>query len=78
MVNCWVPIVIVPVRGMPVMFASKLNCTVPLPVPLAPAVTAIQEAPLTAVHAHPAPAVTATEPDPLPTGATCDGGLSEI
>ena len=70
--------VIVPLRGTPVMFASNVNCTVPLPEPLAPAVTAIHAAPLTAVHAHPAPVVTATEPDPLPTGAACDGGLSKI
>jgi hypothetical protein len=34
-----------------------------LPLPLAPDVTVIQLALLTAVHAHPAAAVTATEPE---------------
>ena len=45
------------------MFAEALKAIVPLPVPLAPDVTVSQEVSLlTAVHAHVAPAVTATLP----------------
>jgi len=43
---------------------------VPLPLPLAPAVTVIHAALLTAVHAQPAPAVTAVLP--VPPVATTD------
>src|SRR4051794_26917664 len=53
--------VIAPDRALPVV-AATLYCTVPLPVPLAPAVTVIQETVLAAVHAHPAAVVTATLP----------------
>ena len=38
--------------------------TVPFPVPLAPDVTVIHDALLTAVHPQPLPAVTVTLPDP--------------
>ncbi len=41
-------------------FAVTLNVTVPLPDPLAPAVTVIHVAPLVAVHEHPLAAETVT------------------
>jgi hypothetical protein len=44
--------------------------TVPLPVPLAPDATEIQETLLAAVHAHPAEAVTDTEEPVDPAAAT--------
>ena len=52
---------------MPFGLAATLNATVPLPLPLAPLVTVIQLVLLlTAVHAHPAGAVTAVDPVPPP------------
>jgi hypothetical protein len=48
--------------------------TVPLPVPLAPDVTVIHEALLTAVHPQPLPAVTVTLPDPPPDPKLCEVG----
>jgi len=62
-VNARLAIVSVPVREAPV-FAATLNPTEPLAVPAAPDVIVIQEALLTAVHAHPLPADTATVPGP--------------
>ena len=54
MVPLWVPVVVL---------AAALKATVPLPVPLAPDVTVSQDVLLlAAVHAHVAPAVTATLP----------------
>jgi hypothetical protein len=51
--------VAVPTRTCVVVFVFALNETVPLPEPLAPLVIASQAvALLTAVHAHPAAAVT--------------------
>ena len=61
----------VPARAAPVALGSTLNCTVPPPDPLAPPVTVIHEALLTAVHRQPVPAVTLTEPVPPPTGIDC-------
>lgn len=58
-VNVWPATVIVPVRAAPV-FAATLKVTLPLPLPVAPAVIAIHEALLVAVHPQPLPAVTAT------------------
>jgi hypothetical protein len=55
--------VIVPVRDA-LWLAATVNCTVPLPLPLAPAVMVIQASLLTAVQTQPAPAVTLTELDP--------------
>jgi hypothetical protein len=46
------------------LFAATLNVTVPLPVPDAPAVTAIHDAVLLAVHWQVFPAETAIEPVP--------------
>ena len=48
-VNVWLAIVIVPLRAAPV-FAATVKPTDPLPVPLAPAVTVIHDALLTAFH----------------------------
>src|SRR5881396_1964924 len=56
--------VIVPVRAAPA-FAATENVTVPLPLPLAPNVTAIQTTSLVAVHAHtPAPKTAIGVPTP--------------
>jgi len=52
----------VPERELPVVLALPEYATDPLLVPLAPAVIEIQDALLTAVHAQPLPAVTATAP----------------
>ena len=60
-VKVWPAIVIVAVRGPVPVFADALNAAVSLP--LAPDVTVNHDALLLAVHAHPAGAVTATEPD---------------
>jgi hypothetical protein len=58
-------IVIVPVRLLVTGLTATLYETLPLPVPVAPAVTVIQDALLAAVHAHDdALAVTATVPAP--------------
>jgi hypothetical protein len=51
-------IVSVPVRLVLAVFASTSNATLPSAVPLAPLVTAIQLALLTAVQAQPAPLLT--------------------
>jgi hypothetical protein len=60
-VNSRPPIVSVPVRAGP-MFAPTLNPTEPFPLPLAPDVTVIHTALLTALHRQPAGVDTATEP----------------
>jgi hypothetical protein len=52
--------VTVPVRLVAAVFAATLSCTLPFPLPDAPAVTVIQELLLTAVHAHPVVPVTVT------------------
>ena len=58
-------IVSVPVREVVTVFAATLNDAVPGPVPVAPAVTVIQVGSLlTAVHPHPAAAVTVALPVP--------------
>jgi hypothetical protein len=53
-------IVTVPVRDEVDVFAATPTVTVPLPVPLAPAVTASQAALLDAVQSHVLPAATDT------------------
>jgi hypothetical protein len=64
-VNVVPAIVIVPLWALVPVLAAALKATVPLPVPLAPEVTVSQDVLLlTAVHAHAAPAVTATLPVP--------------
>jgi hypothetical protein len=53
-----------PWRSLLLLFAVYLKVTVPLPVPLAPEVTAIHESLLDAVHVHPLLVDTAIEPEP--------------
>jgi hypothetical protein len=50
--------------------------TVPLPVPLAPDVTVIHDAWLTAVQPQPLPAVTVTLPSPPLDPKLCDAGVA--
>ena len=69
-------IVNVPERLVVAVLAATLKPTLPLPVRAAPLVTVIQEAWLTAVHAHPLPAVTVLLPVPPP--AANDALLGEI
>ena len=59
-------IVSVPLRDVVELFAAALKLTVPLPEPLAPAVTVSQLALLVAVHVQPVPAVTFVLPVPPP------------
>ena len=68
-VKVWPPMVTVPVRTTVVAFAATLSATEPLPVPVAPLVTAIQLALLVAVRAHPAVPFTVidTAPPAVPT-----------
>ena len=61
--KAWPAIVSVPVRAAP-PFDATLNVTGPLPLPDAPLVSVIQASFAVAVHAQPAPAVTATLPLP--------------
>ena len=61
-------IVSVPTRFVVPVWAATLNATVPDPVPAAPAVTVIHAALLTAVHTHPAPALTVVLPEPPAAG----------
>ncbi len=51
-------------RELVALFAATLNVTVPLPDPLAPAVTMIQLTVLDADHAQPPVVVTVNEPVP--------------
>jgi hypothetical protein len=48
----------VPVRALPVALAATLNVTEPMPDPLAPAVTVIQDVAVVAVQEHDVPEVT--------------------
>ena len=70
MVNAVPAIVSVAVRPPPV-FVATANVTVPFPVAEAPAEIVTKVALLVAVHVHPLPAVTGTEPDP-PAGPNDD------
>jgi hypothetical protein len=72
-VNVWPAIVSVPVRDPPER-GSTMNSTVPLPLPEAPEEIVIHDTLLDAVHAHDAPAVTPTEPDPPAAENVCDVG----
>jgi hypothetical protein len=60
-VTVWFAIVNVPVRATPVFAAASIE-TVPLPLPLVPAVIVNHDALLAAIHPHPVPAVTVTGP----------------
>jgi hypothetical protein len=68
-VNVCPAIVSVPVRELVSVFASALNVTEPLPVPVVPAVTVSQPTLLVADHEQPAPAVTAVVPVPADDGS---------
>src|SRR5438876_464406 len=68
------PALIVPLRDVVEVFAAALNVTVPLPVPLAPAVIVIHASVVVAVHAQPVGDVIVTVPDPPPTATACDAG----
>jgi hypothetical protein len=59
--------VIVPVLAGPA-FAAALNCTVPLPAPVAPAEIVSQAASAVADHAQPLAVWTSKDPDPPPAG----------
>jgi hypothetical protein len=67
-------IVSVAVRAADVVFEAAAKVTVPLPVPLDPAVTVTQLAPLVAVHAQPVVVVTATLPVPPAAEVACVSG----
>lgn len=73
-VNVWPAIVRVPVREADPVFAPTLYVTVPLPVPLAPAVTDSQPVLVVAVQVQPALAVTVT----VPVVATDDVRLDDV
>ena len=75
-VNVMPAIVRVPLWALVPVLAAALKATVPLPVPLAPEVTVSHDALLTAVHAHPAPAVNVTLP--VPPAAPSDWLVGEI
>jgi hypothetical protein len=66
-VNVRPAIVSVPVRDEVVGFAWMLNPVAPFPVPLAPDVTVMKDALLTAVHVQALVVVTVVEPVPPPT-----------
>jgi hypothetical protein len=63
-VKVLVPIVTVPVRDAVPLFDATLSVTEPDPTPLAPVVTVIHVALLTAVHAHVAALLTVTVSEP--------------
>ena len=75
-VKVWPAIVTVPVRCAVAEFAAMVMLTVPLPVPLAPAVIVTKlVALLTAVHVHPDVVVTFTVPVPPAAVNCCPGGV---
>ena len=57
-VTVWPATVNVPVRAVPVVLAATLNVTEPMPDPLAPAVTVIQDVVVVAVQEQDVPEVT--------------------
>ena len=57
-VTVWPATVSVPVRAVPVVLAATLNVTEPMPDPLAPAVTVIQDVVVVAVQEQDVPEVT--------------------
>jgi hypothetical protein len=71
--NARPPMVSVALRAGPVVGATE-NWTVPFPFPEPPLVIVIHDAPLDAVHSHPAPVVTAIVPEPPVCSAECDSG----
>ena len=78
-VKLWPATVSVAVRLFEELFAPTLKVTVALPVPLDPAVTVTQLAPLVAVHPQPVIVVTATLPvPPAPANACVDGEMLNV
>ena len=73
-VNVAPPIVKVPVRLEATVLAATLKTTVPLPEPVAPLVTVIHAALLTAVHAQPVAAATVLLPVPPAAVKDCVAG----
>ena len=63
----------VALRAGPVVGATE-NWTVPVPLPEPPLVIVTHDAPLVAAHPHPAPAVTATVPEPPVCSTERDSG----
>ena len=57
-VTVWPATVSVPVRAVPVVLAATLNVTEPMPDPVAPAVTVIQDVVVVAVQEQDVPEVT--------------------
>jgi hypothetical protein len=77
-VNVCPPIVIVPARVDALELAAALKLTVPLPLPVAPAVTVNQPVSLlAAVHVQPVGDETDVDPVPPPATTDCDVGVSE-
>jgi hypothetical protein len=77
-VNGLPAIVIVPVRELDVVFWATVNATLAAPLPLAPEVIEIHDAPLVAVHAQPAGDVRAMLPLPPFALKLCDVGEIEL
>ena len=71
-VNVWPATVSVPARGVGSVLAATENCTVPLPVPDAPAVIDSHETLAVADHAQPCSVVTFTEPVVLDAPTDCE------
>ena len=71
-VNVWPATVSVPARGVGSVLAATENCTVPLPVPDAPAVIDSHETLAVADHAQPPTVVTSTEPVALDAPTDCE------
>jgi hypothetical protein len=69
--------VIVPARTTVLRLAAYVKTTLPLPVPLVPAVIVIHETLATAVHAHPVPAATNTVLVPFVAETFIEDGLIE-
>jgi hypothetical protein len=76
-VNVWLAIVIVPLRAAPV-FAATVKPTDPLPVPLAPEVTVIQDALLTAFQVQVPREVVTAIAVPAPPAAAIDSLFGAI
>jgi hypothetical protein len=76
-VNVWPATVSVPARGVVSVLAATENCTVPLPVPDAPAVMDSHETLAVADHTQPVPVVTPTEPVVLAAPTDCEAADSE-
>jgi hypothetical protein len=72
-VNALPPALTVPVLAAPVLGAT-LSCTVPVPLPVPPAVIVIQESGVEADHAQPADDCTSNDVGPPPFGTVALAG----